>query len=229
MSGNFKKEYKANYRVPPEASRWHKGQSGNPSGRPKERPPETDTGKILQSFGNEMVEATVGGKSRLMRSGEYRIQKLFTMAIDGNLAAGEQIENMAAHHLQPEEKGAAGYQFVVMPDYYFHRAHREMSASECRDVKRRLKKIQSKQSEPEVISSAYMFRNIALEPVRIEIDGKKTNVTLWQLYLRKIWMLTLSGNMRASRLQFKLEKQYPGDAPSGPLTTYLITKEDEDL
>jgi len=229
MSGEPKKQYKANYRVPPEASRWTKGKSGNPAGRPKDRPSETDTGKILLAVGNEIVETSVGGKPRSMRREEFRVLKLITMAIDGDLAAAEQIEKMARHHLQLEEKGASGYRFAVMPDYYFNRANKEMSASQCREVEKKLKRIQSEANEPELISEAYMFRRIVQEEVPIDINGKKVKVTRWQLYLRKIYASALSGDNRASKLLFRLQKQYPAGAPSGPVTTYLITKADENL
>jgi Family of unknown function (DUF5681) len=229
MGGKAKKQYNENYRVPPEASRWKKGQSGNPAGRPKKPPPETDTGKILQAISNEMVETTVRNKPKLMRRGEFRFLQLFTRAIEGNLAAAEQIEKMAADYLRPEDKVAAGYRFVVMPDYYFHRAHREMSASECREVTKRLKKIQAEANEPELVSDEFMFRKIAQEEEPVEIDGKRAKITRWQLYLRRIYIMTLSGSNRASRMLHRLQKQYPGDAPSGPVITYLITEGDAKL
>jgi hypothetical protein len=48
-----KNDYEVGYKRPPVATRFKKGQSGNPSGKPKKISQELDPGKILQSIDNE--------------------------------------------------------------------------------------------------------------------------------------------------------------------------------
>jgi Family of unknown function (DUF5681) len=47
-----KNDYEVGYKRPPIATRFKKGQSGNPSGKPKKISQELDPGKILQSIDN---------------------------------------------------------------------------------------------------------------------------------------------------------------------------------
>ena len=55
MSNDSKKGYEVGYGKPPVATRFQKGTSGNPSGRPKKVSQELDPGMVLQSIDSEEI------------------------------------------------------------------------------------------------------------------------------------------------------------------------------
>jgi hypothetical protein len=119
MSSKPEKPYEIGYGKPPTETRFKKGKSGNPSGRPKRRAPQKDTGKILQHFDNEEIVLMVDGKPKRMLQGEVLFQQLFKKAIKGNLEAARLIARMAAKYFGPEAQGPSEVRFEVRPDDYF--------------------------------------------------------------------------------------------------------------
>jgi hypothetical protein len=71
---------------PPAHSRFRKGQSGNPSGRPKQvtKEAERDDREIVLS---QLVTTTIGGKRVKITARRALYQKLVAMSFDGNLRA----------------------------------------------------------------------------------------------------------------------------------------------
>jgi hypothetical protein len=59
-----KSDYEVGYKRPPIATRFKKGQSGNPSGKPKKISQELDPGKILQAIDNEEMVVEIDGAVR---------------------------------------------------------------------------------------------------------------------------------------------------------------------
>ena len=80
-----KNDYEVGYRKPPVATRFKKGQSGNPGGKSKKIAPELNPGKILQSIDNEEMIVKIEGKGKRMLKAEIYFRQLFTKAIKGNL------------------------------------------------------------------------------------------------------------------------------------------------
>ena len=77
-------DYKVGYGRPPEETRFRKGHSGNPKGRPKSRKSgKTDIGELL----NEPVEVKVGGEVRKMSTFEASVWRLARKALDGDFRA----------------------------------------------------------------------------------------------------------------------------------------------
>jgi hypothetical protein len=113
-------DYEVGYGKPPVASRFKKGQSGNPGGRPKRVVRKLDPGKILQLIDNEELIVEIDGKSVRMRKAEIYFRQLFNKAMKGSLLDARLIAKTAAKYFGPEEaEGPAETRFIVMPDSWF--------------------------------------------------------------------------------------------------------------
>jgi hypothetical protein len=110
-----KNDYEVGYKKPPIASRFKRGQSGNPSGKPKRIISELDPGKMLQSIDNEEMIVKIEGKGNRMTKAEIYFRQLFTKAIKGNLQAARLIAKMAAKYLGPEAEGPSETRFIIVP------------------------------------------------------------------------------------------------------------------
>jgi hypothetical protein len=116
MRGNREKDYDVGYGKPPVATRFKKGQSGNPSGKAKKAAQEFDPGKVLQSIDNEEIIVQLDGRRKRMPKAEIFFRQLFTKAIRGDLTAARLIAKMAAKYFGPEAEGPSQTQFVIVPD-----------------------------------------------------------------------------------------------------------------
>ena len=97
-------EYKIGYKRPPRATRFKKGQSGNPSGRPKKVPSGLDPGMVLQAVDNEEIVVFENGKRKRMMKAEIQFRQLFAKAIKGDLKAARLVANMASKYFASETK-----------------------------------------------------------------------------------------------------------------------------
>jgi len=101
MSRKPDKPYQVGYGKPPSATRFKKGKSGNPSGRPKKLS-TLDPGVILDSIDNEEIVVIDQGKRKRMTKAEIYIRQLFSSAIKGDMKAARQVVEMAADYLAPD-------------------------------------------------------------------------------------------------------------------------------
>jgi hypothetical protein len=101
MSRKPDKPYQVGYGKPPSATRFKKGKSGNPSGRPKKFS-TLDPGVILDSIDNEEIVVIDEGKRKRMTKAEIHIRQLFSSAIKGDMKAARQVVEMAADYLAPD-------------------------------------------------------------------------------------------------------------------------------
>ena len=84
-----KREYAANYRKPPLHTRFQKGQSGNPRGRPKKNLPA-----LLIAALNEPAYVTTNGERRKITKREAVITQLVNESAGANLRATKMLIDM---------------------------------------------------------------------------------------------------------------------------------------
>lgn len=116
MGSESEEDYEVGYRKPPVATRFKKGKSGNPSGRPKRITAELDPGKLLETIDNEEIVVAIDGKPHRMPKAEIHFRQLFNKAIKGDLTAARLIAKMAARYFGPEAKGHSEVQIIVVPN-----------------------------------------------------------------------------------------------------------------
>ena len=97
-----KREYAANYRKPPEHTRFKKGQSGNPRGRPAKNLPA-----LLAAALNEKVTVTENGKRRLVTKREAVIAQLVNKSASAELRATKMLIDMLRDIEKRAEPAAA--------------------------------------------------------------------------------------------------------------------------
>src|SRR5215469_2140867 len=84
-----KRDYAANYRKPPEHTRFKKGQSGNPRGRPAKNLPA-----LLAAALNEKVTVTENGKRRQVTKREAVTAQLVNKSASAELRATKMLIDM---------------------------------------------------------------------------------------------------------------------------------------
>jgi hypothetical protein len=112
MSSNEEKDYEVGYRKPPVETRFRKGQSGNPSGRPKRVSEELDPGMILQCIDSEEITLSINGKPARMTKAEIEFRQLFSKAIRGDMSAARLIANMATRYFAPEARSDSENEYL---------------------------------------------------------------------------------------------------------------------
>ncbi len=112
MSGNSEETYEVGYRKPPKVTRFKKGKSGNPSGRPKRPANLIDPANIIHMIGNEEIVVDDDGKRKRMRKDEIYLRLLFAKAIRGDLKAARLVMDMAANYFSPDPSREWNYVFI---------------------------------------------------------------------------------------------------------------------
>ena len=102
-----KPEYDVGYRKPPLASRFHKGQSGNPKGRAKG---SENASTVLQRVANTTVTVTENG----CRKTKSKLELAFTQVM--NKAAGGDLQAINLFLRMLPMMGEAAEQGTVSPD-----------------------------------------------------------------------------------------------------------------
>ena len=93
-------EYKVGYGKPPRHTRFRKGRSGNPKGRPK------GTKNLKTDLQEELAECILvreaGGRSHCLTKQRALIKRLVADALRGDRAASNQVGNLILRVLGPE-------------------------------------------------------------------------------------------------------------------------------
>lgn len=105
------------YKRPPAASRFRKGQSGNPRGRPKG---QRNLAPVLREVLGQTVTVKRGGKVGRMSKAEAVVQLLLSQAHGGDARASKAMLELTEkisriHTPEPAAPGVGGYEFMLVP------------------------------------------------------------------------------------------------------------------
>ena len=77
-------DYEVGFKKPPKATRFAKGQSGNPNGRPKGK---KNMATVIMAAANELVTINENGKTRQITKFEAICKQIHNKAIGGDIGA----------------------------------------------------------------------------------------------------------------------------------------------
>jgi hypothetical protein len=109
MSINPEEGYEVGYKKPPKATRFQKGKSANPNGRPRKVDEPFDPGAVLQAIENEQITVPEKGKRKRMTKAEAHFRELFDAAIDGDLKMARDVVSMAEGYFAAEASADRDY------------------------------------------------------------------------------------------------------------------------
>lgn len=98
------------YKRPPVATRWKKGQSGNPSGR-KRGTPNLRTDLLAELA--EVIQINEGGSARRITKQRALLKSLAARGIKGDARAANLILNLIARLLEPDQQPSESVELGV--------------------------------------------------------------------------------------------------------------------
>ncbi|PAY05946.1 hypothetical protein CK489_23685 [Bradyrhizobium sp. UFLA03-84] len=79
------------------------------------------------------------------------------------------------------------------------------------------------------MSVGFLFRKVAQQEIRLEIDGRIVTMSLWDAFVSQIYTMALNKRTDAVRLLHQLRRQFPGDPLPGDKITIGISEADAKL
>lgn len=105
-------EDEVGYRKPPKGSRFQKGVSGNPKGRPKRKP--LAPSDIVEKVRNAPVEYREGGRKRTAPRHELTVMTYVRRALRGDVRSAEALLELREH---AQRVGGAGARVIEIDDW----------------------------------------------------------------------------------------------------------------
>jgi hypothetical protein len=112
MSGKSADTYEVGYSKPPKETRFQKGKSGNPCGRPKKSAQSLDLGLVLEEIENEEIIVLDNGKRKPMKKAEIHFRQQFTKAINGDIKTARLLVQMTEEYFAPEASADWENEFI---------------------------------------------------------------------------------------------------------------------
>lgn len=148
------KAYEVGYGRPPKESRFKKGQSGNPKGRPKGSP---NKGSIVRNIMDRKVTVRENGKKRRITVFEALVEKMVAKALNGSMNDQIKLVQLVEKHAPdkladiPEDIHRGITVKFVRSDGNGRPAHREDYLDW--QVERHRREVAERNRDPEVIAA----------------------------------------------------------------------------
>ncbi len=84
----------ADYRNPPKGSRFKRGRSGNPKGRPKQKKRQVSAGSLFRKVAREYVPVDVGGSRIKLSRWDTYVRQIYTLALSKNHSASRLLDQL---------------------------------------------------------------------------------------------------------------------------------------
>jgi hypothetical protein len=105
-------DYEVGYGRPPSSGRFRPGVTGNPKGRPKQRP--TPFAEIIENTLNDPIEYRERGRTKVATYRELSLKVLVDRAVNGDLEAAELALKILA---RAERYGDAGLDPILVENW----------------------------------------------------------------------------------------------------------------
>jgi len=126
-------DYKIGWGKPPEETRFKKGVSGNPKGRPKRKP--VALAETIQAALNAPMHYRENGRMKTATRDEARLKKLIDRALKGDIGA---IDLILVEREQAARLGSSGAETLLitdwLPDYPGQTAEQKTQEAALRSV-----------------------------------------------------------------------------------------------
>jgi hypothetical protein len=84
----------AGYRNPPKETRFKKGRSGNPNGRPRQDQQQVSAGYLFRKVARERVPIGVDGQQFMIARWQLYLRQIYTMALNKNHSAARLLDQL---------------------------------------------------------------------------------------------------------------------------------------